>query len=121
MSFCVSSQSSSEPIGCELTLLPPLRVDGVLKRFIAIWRKTVAIESSILPASRFRRRRGSSSSASRRLNVSASPNTEAVSAVVSGVRVAKPERLREHAVQSVAELVREGQDRARSPVKFMRM
>ena len=51
--------------------------------------KTVAIESSIRPASRLSRRRGSSSIARRRLKVSASPNTDAVSAVVSGVEALK--------------------------------
>ena len=65
------------------------------------------------PASRFRRRRGSSSTARRRLNVSASPKTDAVSAVVSGVRrVEEPERLGEVAVQPVTELVRQREHRA---------
>ena len=59
------------------------------KRFIAIWRNVVAIASSSCPVSRSSRLRGSSSAASIPLNVSASPNTDAVSAVVSGVEALK--------------------------------
>ena len=55
------------------------------KRFMLIWRKAVANESSILPVSMPRRTAGSVSRAIRSWNTSISPNTDAVSAVVSGV------------------------------------
>ena len=55
------------------------------KRFIATWRNTVAIESSSVAASRANRSFGSSMRASRALLVTVSPNTDAVSASVSGV------------------------------------
>ena len=55
------------------------------KRFIATWRKTVAIVPSIDSASSDRRDSGVGEASSRRPNTSVSPNTEAVSASVSGV------------------------------------
>ena len=55
------------------------------KRVIATWRNTVANASSSFPHRSARRTRGSVSSRIRRRNTSISPNTLAVSAVVSGV------------------------------------
>ena len=90
------------------------------KRFIATWRKTVAIESSILPASRLSRRRGSSSSARRRLNVSASPKTDAVSAVVSGVFALKsPSGCARYPWSPCPSSCASVSTERRSPVKFM--
>ena len=111
--LCVPSQSSSS---FSIESSPSSRRvvwTTSSNRFIAICRKTVAIESSIRPASRLSLRLGSSSIASSRLKVSASPNTDAVSAVVSGrVRVEQSERLGEVSVQAVAELVGEREYRA---------
>ena len=53
-------------------------------RFIAIWRNTVAIESSNVEASSAKRSLGSSIIDRSRLLVTVSPNTDAVSATVSG-------------------------------------
>jgi hypothetical protein len=55
------------------------------KRFIATWRKTVAIDPSMLSASSPSLDAGVGASSSRRPNTSVSPNTLAVSARVSGV------------------------------------
>ena len=52
---------------------------------MAIWRKTVAIEPSMLSASSERRDSALPASASSRPNTIVSPNTDAVSASVSGV------------------------------------
>ena len=54
-------------------------------RFIATWRNTVAMESSTTEARSASRSLGSSSAPSRRPFVTVSPNTDAVSATVSGV------------------------------------
>ena len=79
-----------ELLGRELALVSARRCARCLRSgSSAICRKTVAIESSIRPASRLSLRCGSSSIASSRLNVSASPKTDAVSAVVSGVEALK--------------------------------
>ena len=80
------------------------------KRFIAIWRNTVAIEPSIDSASSARRDSGVSACSSRRPKTIVSPNTDAVSASVSGVAMWKtPWRAAERRVHAVAELVRERQ------------
>ena len=55
------------------------------KRFIATWRNTVAIVSSRFSASSASREAGELSSASSRPKTIVSPNTDAVSASVSGV------------------------------------
>ena len=52
---------------------------------MATWRKTVAIEPSMLSASSASRDSGVAASSSSRPNTSVSPNTLAVSAIVSGV------------------------------------
>ena len=57
--------------------------------FMAIWRKTVAIEPSIDSASSDSRDSGVSARSSRRPNTIVSPNTLAVSASVSGVAMWK--------------------------------
>ena len=62
------------------------------KRFIAVWRKTVAIVSSRFEASSDSRDIGESVSSSSRRKTSASPNTDAVSQTVSGVCCSKMPR-----------------------------
>ncbi len=52
---------------------------------IAVWRKTVAMCPSTCSASRASRSPGSSTVSSRRPKTTVSPNTDAVSASVSGV------------------------------------
>ena len=81
------------------------------KRFIAIWRKTVAIEPSIdLRQQRRAATPASAAASSRRPNTSVSPNTDAVSASVSGVAMVEDAlRRAERRVHAVAELVRERQ------------
>ena len=80
------------------------------KRFIATWRKTVAIAPSIGSASSASRDSGVSACSSRRPKTIVSPNTLAVSASVSGVAMWKmPWRAAERRVDAVAELVRERQ------------
>ena len=80
------------------------------KRFIATWRKTVAIEPSIDSASSDSRDSGVGAASSSRPNTSVSPNTDAVSASVSGVAMWKtPWPRAERRVHAVAELVRERQ------------
>ena len=83
------------------------------KRFIATWRNTVAIEPSRLSASSARRAAGSSRRRrAARPKVTVSPNTDAVSARVSGVRMWNtPCVAGEVGVQAVAELVGERQRR----------
>jgi hypothetical protein len=54
---------------------------------MATWRKTVATAPSMRSLRRFRRSAGSVASARRRPNVTVSPNTEAVSAIVNGVDI----------------------------------
>ena len=85
-----------------------MRVHRSSNRFIAIWRNTVAIWPSRLSASNARRASGSAVSSSNRPNVTVSPNTDAVSARVSGVRLVEdpllPCKVR---VETVAQLVRE--------------
>ena len=88
--------------------------------FMAIWRKTVAIEPSIDSASSDSRDSGVSARSSRRPNTIVSPNTLAVSASVSGVAMWKMPWLPPSAgVDAVAELVRERQHvaAARGPVE----
>ena len=80
------------------------------KRFIAIWRKTVAIEPSIVSASSDSRDSGVAACSSRRPKTIVSPNTLAVSASVSGVAKWKmPWLAAERGVHAVAELVRQRQ------------
>ncbi len=59
------------------------------KRFIAVWRNTVAIAPSTLRASSDSRDSAGSASSSSRANMICSPNTEAVSAIVSGVDICR--------------------------------
>ncbi len=85
MSACVSAQSSPKR---STDSSPSERREvwtASSKRFIAIWRKTVAIWPSIDSASRLSRERASPAASSRRPKTSSSANTEAVSATVSGV------------------------------------
>ena len=70
----------------------------------------MAIEPSMFSASSASRDSGVGASSSSRPKTSVSPNTDAVSASVSGVRCSKtPARARERGVDAVAELVGERQ------------
>ena len=74
------------------------------------WRKTVAIAPSMSSASSASRAAGVGEASSSRPKVSASPNTDAVSASVSGVALVEDALLRgERGVHAVPELVREDQ------------
>ena len=78
------------------------------KRFIAIWRNTVATAPSTVSVSSASRESGVSACSSRRPKTICSPNTLAVSASVSGVLMWNtPWRRAERRVHAVAELVRE--------------
>ena len=82
--FCDSSQSSPIRSGASSPVARRSVCTRFSKRFIEICRNVVANASSRRPVSRSSRWRGSSTVESCRLNVSASPNTDAVSDVVIG-------------------------------------